>query len=245
MCSSSSPVTVGAPAVRISLPPSPSTSEPRNGDALFLGGRLDDADQLMQRIGGRLRAALLDQRVRALEANERDGDGTVLGRSAAGEHVGADRGRQDSAAAVRAPFPAAGCRPSSRRDRAARAAAGRPTALDSPRQSFGTSAAVSALTRISPALAACSIATVRLHAGTGGQHLEVRRADREEMEASRVHALRHLQRDLHARQLIRPTSSSARRIRTAAAQARVAWPSPWNHRSSASPPNLSRLAPFS
>ncbi len=37
--------------------------------------------------------------------------------------------------------------------------------------------------------------------GAGGQHLEVRRAHREEMEESRVHALRHLQRDFGARQL--------------------------------------------
>ena len=44
---------------------------------------------------------------------------------------------------------------------------------------------------------------------------------------------------------IRPTSASVLRIRTVAAQARAACPSPWNHSSSASPPNLSRLAPFS
>ena len=83
-------------------------------------------------------------------------------RQAARERV--VRRRSAAASAAASPVP----------PRLARAAA-RPVPWRAPRHARGSSAAVSGLTRISPASATCSIATTRLHAGPGGSELEVRR----------------------------------------------------------------------
>ena len=73
------------------------------------------------------------------------------------------------------------------------ATSSRPSPFASPRTFSGRSAAVSALTTISPASDVASISTVRVAAGPADEQLAVLVADEEEVEAAAVHARMHAQ----------------------------------------------------
>ena len=77
--SSSLPVIVGAPAVRISLPPSSSASVERKQHPVLVARRLGVGQQLLELVGDRRGPALLDHPVGPVEVDERDRDLPVLG----------------------------------------------------------------------------------------------------------------------------------------------------------------------
>src|SRR6185436_13735322 len=62
--------------------------------ALLLGGGFHDAHQLIERLGGGLWSALLDKRVRPVEVNKGDRDGTMLGSAAAAHDMRPDCRRE-------------------------------------------------------------------------------------------------------------------------------------------------------
>ncbi len=94
MRSSSLPLTDGAPAVRMSLPPSASTSVREEADTAGIDGFLGVADELVQVVGDRVEAAQRDRVVGAVEVHERHGDRTVLGRAASAGDVVTHHHRQ-------------------------------------------------------------------------------------------------------------------------------------------------------
>ena len=150
----------------------------------------------MERLGRRGRTVLFDQRVGPVEMDERDRDGTVLGSSPAGQNVRADGGRQAMRDASRRASSAAAPAATSRLDREARAAAAVPAPWTRPGIGSAGCAAVSGLTMISPASAPCSIATSRLQPGPTGRNSKWDVPTAKKWKQSRMHALRHPQRDL-------------------------------------------------
>ena len=198
--SSSSPVTLGAPDVRISLPPSASTSEARNATSR---SSVAASTALTRRWSASAAASGPSRSIKAsMPLNWMKA--IVTGRcsddpppSSTCARIAGDRQR----ASISNGIAGRGCsgilatRPPGSR------LSSTPGPFASPRQRAGSSAAVSVLSRISPASAACSIATRRLQPGPAGSNSTCGRADREEMEFARMHALRHPQRDLRTRNL--------------------------------------------
>ena len=166
-------------------------------DALRLGRGLDHADQAMQRLGGGCGPLLLDHRVRALDPDERDRDRPVLGRAAASEHVRANGGRQAARQRV-----VRNRRPRDQRDfllarrLPLQQHAGAFGGAEAPgRQQRGGLGADQDLAGLGHVLHRNDAAPRR----SGRQQFVMRGAHHEEVEAARVHALRHPQRDLGAR----------------------------------------------
>ncbi len=160
-------------------------------DFLFIGSGLDNAYKALQRLGGSIQANAFDQRVCSFEADERNRHGAMFRHAAAGQHMRANRRRQalrDRLIRHRGPRPSAAVfryGPGARAEGAFRG----PCFLLC--NGAGRSAAVSVLSKISPALPLCSIATSRLQPGPVRQQFDVRCADREEMEFAAVHTLGH------------------------------------------------------
>ena len=154
----------------------------------------------MQRFGGGRDATILDQRVGALEADECNRDGTMLGHSAAAEDVRANRRRQAAHQCLG--------RHGRRFGQLQRSRFARRLFLQQQSRPFGRANAFGRHERggfrADEDLAAAGFA---LQGGetaprrSDGQELDVGRTDGEKMELSGVHTLRHLQRDLCAGQL--------------------------------------------
>ena len=163
--------------------------------ALLLDRGLDESHQSMQGFGRRLRTALVDQRVGTLEADECNRDRTMLGRSAAAQHVRANRGRQAAHQRLRGHRWWLG-------DLQCSALAGR-LALEEESWPFG----------FAPALggeSACGLGADQnlpgarfvlergepAPRGSDRQEFDMRGPHRKKVELSGVHTLRHLKRDL-------------------------------------------------
>ena len=166
---------------------------------LRFGGHLHHVHQLVQRVRGGIDALLGDQCVDALVAQEGDRHRPVFRRAGAREHVAAHRRRQ----AVREPV-GGHVRARHQRQRRHIARGGRQESSRSLglAQAFGREPRGGLGGEQDLAGAGCLLHRHQAApAGTGGQQLRVRRADREEVELPRVHALGHLQRDLGVGQL--------------------------------------------
>ena len=154
----------------------------------------------MQRFGRRGRTTLLDQRVGAFEAEEGDRDRPMFRGTAASLHVRPNRGRQTAQQRLRRhlrPRDVRNLRVVTGRFVLEQHARGLRLAKNIGRQERRRFGADEDFVRFRGMLHRDGDASRRGR----GQHLEVRRADREEMEATRVNALRHAQRDLRAGQV--------------------------------------------
>ena len=196
MRSSSSPVTFGAPAVRISLPPSASTSEARNddpaaprppprprsrGDGAPRRPRPGRCCSISASVPSKWMNAIVTGRCSEVPPPARTCARTAVDRQRASVSAGIfGRGTSGNLSV---------CPGGSRRRSS-------PGPLASPRHRLGRSAAVSGLTMISPASAACSIATRRLQPGPTGRNSKWDVPTAKKWKQPGMHALRHPQRDL-------------------------------------------------
>ena len=191
MRSSSSPAVSGAPATRIILPPSASMSVSRNVTPCSSATRCAPVTSSSSTAATRSapdsasRASTPPKCTKAIEAcrcSDSARPSATTRRIGPGTH--AARSTPSSGGSGSIPALAPGASFSSR-----------PSSLGSPRIASGSVAAVSSLTRISPASAPDSIATVRVTPGPGQQQLPVRLADEEEVVRVGVDADVHLQLD--------------------------------------------------
>ena len=202
--SSSSPAVWGAPATRISLPPSLSMSVSRKLTPCSSATRwavVTSSSRRREPIG----AVLGEKVVHAAEVDEGDRGLAVLRLGVARLEVAPDRrrhaGTEVEAVERRQRLELA---PDPRRCLQQPAAP-----LDSPKSRSGSVAAVSSLTRISPASAPASISTVRVTPGPVSSSSRCDLADEEEVEGVAVDADVHLERDRPDRGL-RPPELSKR-----------------------------------
>ena len=153
----------GAPAVSVILPPSASTSDCRKQTSNSSQTAWTSRDELLDRVGGRLEALAGEQRVDALEAQERGRDHAVLRLRLAARDVRADLAREEllHRRLRRATGNSAG--PGSRPLGAE--VSRKPGPRLAPSQTSGTRAAVAAEIATSPALARFSIAVTAVAAG--------------------------------------------------------------------------------
>ena len=202
---SSSPIRRGTPDTRMSFPPSWSMSLPSSVTSCVVDGGLHDAHDLVELGGERRVAVAFEDRVGAVEVQERDGRAAVLGVLAPVEEMPADRDRHEAGHVDRT-----GIGRDDRLDRAAGPAAiggGNPHRAQDPRLRAGSSAAVDVahhdLTRGRAALRVDG----RRRVAARHEELAVRVTDREEVEHTRVHTDRDAQHD-QARRRLQPADGA-------------------------------------
>ena len=163
-------------------------------DAVLVGDPLRARDRARRaRAATSLGAGLREQGVDAAEVHEGDRGLPVLGLGAAVRDLRGGTAAGHARARDRAPSSGgSGSSPPAAPGRRLQQAA--TFLLRRRRAGSGSVAAVSSLTRISPASAPDSISTVRVTPGPGQQQLPVRLADEEEVEGVGVDADVHLQR---------------------------------------------------
>ena len=213
---------------------------PEKRHIVLLGRDLHPPDDGVEALGQITRPVFLEDGIRAVEVEERDGRGAVLRFATPLEEMlpdgGGDVAGEVDAIELGGVMGSTGASPGGDRRRYE-------SPLIGPRLRSVRDSAVAVLMTISPAVAVPSAATVLVAAGPATISSRCDPPTMNMWKVPRWTPMEIRRTTRPADVSSRPASRSLARMPTAAWAARVAWSSPLNSRSSASPPNLRRLPP--